>query len=43
MGLEAWRPGAGVYALALPVAMTAAGARGFVRMQHRLSRREHAP
>lgn len=42
MGLEAWRPGAGAYALLLPLAMTTAGALGFTQMQRTLSRRQHA-
>jgi hypothetical protein len=33
MGLERWRPGAGQYALMLPLALTAAGAWGFTRMR----------
>jgi hypothetical protein len=41
MGLEAWRPGAGEFALLLPLAMTAAGALGFSRMQVMLARSEH--
>jgi hypothetical protein len=41
MGLEAWRRGAGEFALLLPLAMTAAGALGFSRMQVALARSEH--
>ena len=41
MGLEAWRRGAGEFALLLPLAMTAAGALGFNRMQLTLSRSEN--
>jgi hypothetical protein len=37
-GLESLRPGAGKYALLLPVLMTAAGALGFNRMQGELAR-----
>jgi hypothetical protein len=37
-GLESLRPGAGKYALLLPVLMTAAGALGFNRMQAELAR-----
>jgi hypothetical protein len=42
MGLEHWRAGAGEFALLLPLAMTAAGALGFNRMQGELARRENA-
>jgi Major Facilitator Superfamily len=42
MALEAWHRGAGRYALLLPLAMTAAGALGFSRMDRSLSRSEHA-
>jgi len=42
MGLERWRSGAGEFALLLPLAMTAAGALGFNRMQGELARRETA-
>jgi len=38
MGLERWRPGAGEYALLLPLVMTAVGALGFNRMQSELAR-----
>ncbi len=41
MGLEGWRRGAGEFALLLPLAMTAAGALGFSRMQVALARKEH--
>ena len=41
MGLEAWRRGAGEFALLLPLAMTAAGALGFNRMQLTLARSEN--
>jgi hypothetical protein len=41
MGLEAWRRGAGEFALLLPLALTAAGALGFSRMQVALARSEH--
>jgi hypothetical protein len=37
MGLEHWRPGAGTYALLLPLALTAAGAHGFNRMRAALA------
>ena len=38
MSLEAWRPGAGEFALLLPLVMTALGAIGFNRMQSELAR-----
>ena len=41
MGLERWRHGAGEFALLLPLAMTAAGALGFNRMQSELARAEN--
>ena len=41
MALEWWRRGAGEFALLLPLAMTAAGALGFNRMQLTLSRSEN--
>jgi len=41
MGLEAWRRGTGEFALFVPLAMTAAGALGFKRMQLTLSRSEN--
>ena len=41
MGLESWRHGAGEFALLLPLAMTAAGALGFNRMQRELARAEN--
>jgi hypothetical protein len=40
MSLEAWRIGAGEYALLLPLLMTALGALGFNRMQAELARSE---
>ncbi len=36
MGLEHWHPGAGQYALVLPLALTSAGAWGFTRMRRAL-------
>jgi hypothetical protein len=36
MGLDGWHPGAGQYALLLPLAMTVAGAMGFNRMRSAL-------
>lgn len=41
MALEAWRRGAGEWALLLPLAMTTMGALGFRRMQMSLSRSEN--
>jgi hypothetical protein len=42
MSLEGWRPGAGAYALLLPLVMTAAGALGFNHMRGELARAERA-
>jgi len=41
MGLEAWRAGAGEFALLLPLGMTAAGVLGFNRLQGVLARSEN--
>ena len=43
MGLEASHPGAGEFALALPLAMTLAGALGFNRMRRRADAQQAAP
>ena len=43
MGLEAGHPGAGEFALALPLAMTLAGALGFNRMRRRADAQQAAP
>jgi len=42
MGLEASHPGAGEFALLLPLAMTLAGALGFNRMRRRADAQEAA-
>jgi hypothetical protein len=43
MALEAWHPGAGEFALLLPLAMTLAGALGFNRMRRRADAQQAAP
>jgi len=43
MGLEASHPGAGEFALLLPLAMTLAGALGFNRMRRRADAQQAAP
>jgi hypothetical protein len=43
MGLEASHPGAGEFALLLPLAMTLTGALGFNRMRRRAEAQQAAP
>jgi hypothetical protein len=43
MGLEATHPGAGEFALVLPLAMTLAGALGFNRMRRHADAQQAAP